>query len=360
MRRICMVFVAGALLSLPIFAQSVAPAPACGLKALKSSPSEDLAPRLGYQPLASEQRLFYGLGDLWRDVPVEVRYLVNGQLHLTEVIDLANAKAPRISLDSTGSLLKSATELDFEPLREEARMFELLALRPDLVRQLHEFAGAGDVLTVEIHQDGRLVEILSFAELQDRSTEVGKSAAVPLVVQSTVSGPGDRGGYRISPVTGFEQVLQDCGDCTTSTPCDTECGYDEGKGGPVTCGEYGVCQDECLCSATVSEFWTSWYFLRNYYNGQIACLRSFTVSPPNGAWHNRYVEEHRRDRIRRTYVCPNCPSCDGCYYQEQVIAYEILYLYCWDEGVQICANATTPCCSTLCFVGPFTPCVSSC
>jgi len=28
--------------------------------------------------------------------------------------------------------------------------------------------------------------------------------------------------------------------CSPSTPCDTECGYDPGKGGPTTCGEYGA------------------------------------------------------------------------------------------------------------------------
>lgn len=31
--------------------------------------------------------------------------------------------------------------------------------------------------------------------------------------------------------------------CTSSTPCDTECGYDPGKGGPTTCGEYGAACD---------------------------------------------------------------------------------------------------------------------
>jgi len=35
--------------------------------------------------------------------------------------------------------------------------------------------------------------------------------------------------------------LPECWMCTTSTPCETECGWEPGKGGPVTCGEYGVC-----------------------------------------------------------------------------------------------------------------------
>ena len=28
--------------------------------------------------------------------------------------------------------------------------------------------------------------------------------------------------------------------CNSSVPCDTECGWDPGKGGPVTCGEQGL------------------------------------------------------------------------------------------------------------------------
>lgn len=34
--------------------------------------------------------------------------------------------------------------------------------------------------------------------------------------------------------------LPNCNDCTLAMPCDTECGWDPGKGGPVTCGEYGA------------------------------------------------------------------------------------------------------------------------
>jgi hypothetical protein len=36
--------------------------------------------------------------------------------------------------------------------------------------------------------------------------------------------------------------------CNPSVPCDTECGYDPGKGGPVTCGEQGLaCDDGGAC-----------------------------------------------------------------------------------------------------------------
>ena len=32
--------------------------------------------------------------------------------------------------------------------------------------------------------------------------------------------------------------------CNPTVSCDTECGWDEGKGGPVTCGEQGLPCDE--------------------------------------------------------------------------------------------------------------------
>lgn len=354
MRRICPVLAAFVLLALPAFAQA-SPVPACGVKARGASPFKDLEGTLGYKPLASEQRLFYGLTGLGQESALEIQYLVNGESYLTEIVDLSTARLPQRNLESAKSPLKSLTGVDFKSLLDKERMIELLALRPDLVRQLHQLAKDGAAIQIEVHQEGQLFETLSFGAFKQRSAELGKREMMALAVQSTVSGPGDLGGDKIRSVVAFN-YLEDCGDCTTSTSCDTECGYDPGKGGPVTCGEYGVCASECYCSTVVEEYWTSWYFLRSYYTNQYACLQSFTVTPPSGAWHQRYVEEYRRDRIRRTYVCPNCPSCDNCYYQEQVIAYEIGYLDCWDEGVQICSNASTPCCSDLCFVGPYTPC----
>ncbi|HWM93983.1 MAG TPA: hypothetical protein VN493_24710 [Thermoanaerobaculia bacterium] len=317
---------------------------------------------LAYEPLKPEQRLFYGLAGLGLESPLEVRYFVKDKPYLTEVVDLANAQLPKSNPGNPKSLLKSGTGLDLESLLAEERRIELLALRPDLVRQLHQLARKEKApIRIELHQDGRLFESLSFVELIKRTAELRERPVVPLVVLSTVSGPGDRGEEKIRSVVA-STYLESCSECTTSTPCETECGWDPGKGGPVTCGEYGICDynPTCSCSSVISEYWTGWYFLGAYYANQFACYRSFTVTPPAGAWHQRYVEEYRRDRIRRTYVCPNCPSCDNCYYQETVIAYEIGIASCWQEGVQLCSNASTPCCSSLCFAGPFTPCHSWC
>ncbi|MFL6260003.1 MAG: hypothetical protein ACJ76Y_09850 [Thermoanaerobaculia bacterium] len=59
-----------------------------------------------------------------------------------------------------------------------------------------------------------------------------KAAEQPLFFEV----PGAKVG---TPAPVFKTYLPNCNDCTWDLPCDTECGYDPGKGGPVTCGEYG-------------------------------------------------------------------------------------------------------------------------
>jgi len=63
-------------------------------------------------------------------------------------------------------------------------------------------------------------------QLQPRATEK------PLFFEI----PGAKVG---TPAPVLKTYLPNCNDCTWDLPCDTECGYDPGKGGPVTCGEYG-------------------------------------------------------------------------------------------------------------------------
>jgi hypothetical protein len=59
-----------------------------------------------------------------------------------------------------------------------------------------------------------------------------KAAEKPLFFEI----PGAKVG---TPAPILATYLPNCNDCTWDLPCDTECGYDPGKGGPVTCGEYG-------------------------------------------------------------------------------------------------------------------------
>ena len=63
---------------------------------------------------------------------------------------------------------------------EEERMIELLALRPDLIRQLQQRAEKGASVRIEVHQAGRQVESLSLPDFKQRSADL-KSRAVPLV-----------------------------------------------------------------------------------------------------------------------------------------------------------------------------------
>lgn len=361
MRRIGMWLVTLTLVALPALSQPRS-TPACSAAMPGSSPFKGAGGPVTYQPLAAEQRLFYGLTGLGQDSPLEIRYLVKGKPHLTEIVGLAGAQPPKdylpkVNLDKAP--LKLGTAPDFESLLKQEQMFELLALRPDLVRQLRQLAKERTPITIEVRQEGRLIESLSFQELAQRSADLAKTPAVPLVVQSSVSGPGDRGDDTNRSAV-LKDYLPDCNDCTSEMPCDTECGYDPGKGGPVTCGEHGApCGGgggpSCSSSTVISNTWTGWYYIRSYYVGQYACLRSFTAG---SAVHQLYVSEYRRDLIRRSYICPNAPACTNCYYQDQLIAYELGYLGCWDETVSFCSNGATPCCSELCFVGPFTPCYS--
>lgn len=364
MRRNCLWLLTLALVALPALAQDPS-LPTCRASKIGASPTDAVGT---YEPLASELRLFYGLTGLGLDSPLEVRYLVKGKPHLTEIVDLAKAqppknRPPKARPDSPKVPLKSELELDSESLLKEEKMIELLALRPDLVRQLHELAKERAAIRIEIRQDGRVFETLSFRELKNRSAELVKSTTVPLAVPSAVSGPGDRGEERQYPLFA-KTYLENCADCTWEMPCETECGYEPGKGGPVTCGEQGLpcggSPPTCSPSTVVSERWTDWYRIRRYPGNQYTCLRSFT-SPTGSAVHQVEIWEYRRDLIRRSYICPNAPACTNCYYQDRVIGYELGYVAgCWFETPSLCYNGGYPCCSALCEWGPFTPCSTGC
>jgi hypothetical protein len=300
-----------------------------------------------YQPLAAEQRLLYGLSGFGGEA-LEVRYFVKGALYLTETADLSTARLPQIDLQSRKLPPQSKTAIELSSLLEGERMTELLALRPDLVRRLHGLAGDGAAIDVKIFRQGHLLETLSFKELLRRSAELRASRRVPVVVRSTVGGPGDRKEPR-RPALSLSKVLDSCSECTDSMPCDTECGYDPGKGGPVTCGENGApCGGStCPCTHVNAETWTSWYYNRAYpYSpAYYDCLRS---SSTGSTWHQMYIEEFRRDLVRHSTICPNCPSCVGCYAQEQVIDYQLSNVSCLSDTYAGCSFGRTPGCYELC------------
>ena len=319
------------LLAVPAVAQST---PACGAKASLSLPSFSLDGT--YQPLAPEQRLFFGLAGLEPGTTLEVRYLVDGKPYLTEIVDLAASRLPQVG---TGERMS----LDLKTALETERMIELLALRPDLVRQLQQRAEKDASIRIEVSQKGRRIESLSFQDLRLRSADLN-GRAVPLVVRATVSGPGSRTRDRMKTMVAFD-YLESCGDCTWETPCTTSCGYDPGKGGPVTCGEFGApCDDgsTCSCSTVYPEYWTDWYVYNSYYSNQYTC---FEDTNDNAYWHQAYIFETRRDRIRPTLVCPNCPACSDCYFQYDVVDYQLSSGGCWSNTYSYCFWGDPLCCS---------------
>jgi len=335
------------LLALPLSAQAPRPQPALSCAAVKEAALLEAKPGANaYQPLAAEQRLFYGLSDFGSEV-LEVRYFVKGALYLTERADLSTGKLPQTDLQSQKLPVQPKTATELSSLLEGERMMELLALRPDLVRRLHELAKEGTAIDLKIFRQGRLHEALSFKELLRRSAELRGSREVLVMLHSTVAGPGDRREPRRPSL--FFKVLDSCNDCTDDMPCDTECGYDPGKGGPETCGEYGApCGGStCECTHVLGDTWTSWYFNRAYpYSPTYyECLKSTAT---DSTWHLRYVLEYRRDLVRASIICPSCPSCVGCYYHEEVIDYQLGNSWCLSNTYGGCSFGRTPWCSELC------------
>ena len=316
-----------------------------------------------FVPLQASERLIYALAELSAG-SLEVRYRVNGTLHLTEVIDLTKMRFPERTAESpdaipgTGGFLQLQKRADgaaLPPRREavEARpVIELLALHPDSTRQLHRLAREGGAIEMDILHDGRLRESISFVELVSRGAELRQGSLLPVFAPPQVSGPGKVGGARRQRVA-TNEYLENCWECTTSHPCDTECGYDPGKGGPTTCGEYGApCEPWCAPSYTSGEWWTSWTLYSTGY-GFGECLHTWF----GYRWHNERIATYRRERIRRTTTCPNSPSCNGCYDTEAVIDVQYSYISCYEETGAGCFNGSMPCCST-CSVYGWSTCTS--
>lgn len=329
--------------------------PTCGTKNL-SNPSSPLLAASGpgtYQALQAEERLFHPLHP--GETRLEVKVRVDGEEILVETIDLQSAAKPRAS-SSSGVQTKRGSLA--ERIADGGEMVELLSLRPALVRDLRAKADAGAQVLIDVASELRGAESFRLDELVARSHELAAEGRLPLVVEPRYEGSAADG--RPAGALRLKTYLEDCGDCTTSTPCETECGYDEGKGGPVTCGEYGICEPAtCECEWVSYEYWTDLY----YYG-------SAPVSPPSyqcyqafgggSRWHELWADIYRRDRIQRKQICPNCPSCSGCYIEETVIAYQLYYSYCWQDTGPYCTNGSLPCCSELCFVGGLTPCNNYC
>lgn len=313
------------------------------------------------QPLLPGERLVYGIDRLPAEM-LEVRYRVNGRLHLTEVVDLAGFELP-LNGDQRSLMrlpLRQSEAGAVAPPRAErvqgVRAIELLTLHPDSARELHRLAREGAVIAIELLQGGSVVETLSFAELTTRAAALADKGYVPVFAPTQVSGPGLAPPQRTLRVARTE-YLESCNDCTSSHPCDTECGWDPGKGGPVTCGEQGMpCEPWCAPSFTSGEWWGPWTYHSTSY-GFSECFRNYWGG---GDRYNQVITTYRRERIRRTTTCPNSPSCTGCYDTEAVINVQYSSAACYENSYYSCAFPETACCwRTKCNGSGFSPCSNS-
>jgi hypothetical protein len=324
------------------------------------------------KPLQPQERLLYSLNGLSGGT-LEVRYRVNGELHLTEIIDLQKAELPVLSGSKTpsastrqyGGFIEKQNDAAEAGTGTEAaqrhegvdgeRVIELLALQPDSVRGLLQLAHGGAAIDIEVLYDGHARETISFATLASRNAELRERPVIPVFAPSEVRGPGVVTGPRKLRVR-TNTYLEDCNDCTSEMPCDTECGYDPGKGGPVTCGEYGApCDPWCPASYNSGDYYTAW----TYYSTGYGAGNCFTTS--SGArWFNQKITTYRREHRQRTTTCPNHPSCNGCYETESLIAVQYSSSTCWEETSSSCGGASTPCCwASNCSVFGWSSCSNS-
>jgi hypothetical protein len=313
-------------------------------------------------PLEQHERLLYSLTGVTART-LELRYRVDGALHLTEAIDLTKMELPqRPAVEAPGvpgapgapARLESVVERQKEervaalPQRREqgegSRVVELLTLQPDTMRELHRLDRGGALIQIDVLHDGSPRETITFAELTDRTEQLREALIVPVFAPSVVSGAGTVTNTRRLRVA-TNEYLENCWECTEAHPCETECGYDPGKGGPVTCGEYGApCTPTCAAGPyTSGEWWTAWTYYSSGY-GYSECFRVYTSGSFPYRLHNQLLTTYRRERIRRTTTCPNAPSCTGCYDTEAVIQVQYSQSECWQETGQTCFNGVTACC----------------
>ena len=314
------------------------------------------------QPLEPGERLLYGI-DRFPGGMLEVRYTVNGKPHLTEMIDLDTVELPwtrepkGLMRQKDAGGFPSATPAPRKDEVHGVRTIELLTLEPDSVRKLHALAREGAAIDIELVLGGAVFEKLSFSELIGRSMELAKKGFIPVFAQTRVSGPGIDSPARTRRIA-REEDLESCAECTYDHPCDTECGYDPGKGGPVTCGEYGApCGGEPTCpsSYTSGEWWGPWTYYSTGY-GYKQCVTNYWGG---GDRYQERITTYRRERIRRTTNCPNSPSCTGCYDTEAVISVQYGQSVCWENTYFSCSFPQTACCWRSSCSGSFSPCSNS-
>jgi hypothetical protein len=261
-------FLVGSLVAFPVLASNPSTVlssvmlPEASSACAGPANEEPASAGVSYQPLSAEERISFGLAGLRKGI-LEARFLVDGNVYVLETFDLSKIELPRMVevQEAKGQGIGPQArdrKVEARSLLKAEKVIELLAREPDIIRELHRLAAGGSRVEIETLHDGKIVERLSLDDSRGRTL---KRNQVPVVADSTVTGPGMEQKPRPRLITAND-YLPDCGDCDYGIPCETECGYDPGKGGPVTCQEQGLpCGDPptCECETSHGEYWTAWW-----------------------------------------------------------------------------------------------------
>lgn len=277
-----------------------------------------------------------------------VRYVVDGSLFLNEVLDLS---APLASPKHARSFRRGVVgkEAD-QPVRapRKAVAVELLAMHIPQVQALREIAKVPGRVVVEISFNGKKARTATLPDLIEESAALRRTDDLT-VVRSVVTGPAaerKRPDRKMRVAT--NEYLESCTECTSEMPCETECGWDEGKGGPVTCGEQGYC-GTCPPERMLDEYWKVTLVETGTTSTPQEC---FLLSQGVTRWFQEYYSLYRHDYVHYKMICYDSPNCVSCWPEEQVVETYYETTTCWENTDNYCNPAQvpyyTPACSILC------------
>ena len=289
----------------------------------------------GQLPRSAGDHLFFDAEALAGQADVELRYFLDGQLHLTEVLPLKSLQSPAKPADA----LNPRT------------VVELLAMRP-AERKLLAAIGraASERVRVEVWQDGSLQRSVSFAELEQESRTLLAAPFRPEVIKSQVAGQGKRDlpKIKIRALASADKTF--VAEATCEETCQTQrdqcyATYCEGMDWCEQCElEYQDCLESCdppppppPCEGPTVSYWaTGWYYLgSNVYWWDQICYPDQIWYWYDGLWHVRVEHVYRRDVYRRT------TQCDGSY-SDELWGYEYLFFSCYDWTSSSCYDPWYP------------------
>ena len=307
---------------LPVAASAGAPSLLCSSAKLPDGTTPEFA-REGQLPFSAGDHLFFDAEELAGKADVEVRYFLDGQLHLTETLPL-KALQPAAKPDGGA------------PPRT---VVELLAMRP-AERKLLATAGRAEPgrVNVEIWRGGALLRSVSLSQLEKEGQALLSAPFRPETIQSQVSGKGKQDQIRkISAMATCE------GGCINQRE---QC-YADFCPGMDYCEECELQYQQCIegcqpppppptCQYREEYYWTALYYWgSNVYWWDQICYPDQIWYFYDGLWHVRVERVFRRDYIKKT-TYTNCST------SQQVVGYEYWGFQCYDWTSSACYDPWYP------------------